>query len=147
GAVAAARAGRPLLAASLAALACLTGTKAWLWLLAAAAVVLVQWAVSRRWTALSRRLAWVLPALLLAGLLEATSGFASHSAARGALEAASAAGRGSLPAAGSARGAQFLWYLAIASAPLVALAPLGLASSLRSWGLRGDADTGEAFLL
>src|SRR5207253_1897713 len=71
GAAAASRAGRPFIAAALAGLACLTGTKAWLWLLALAAVLLVQWGLSRRRRPLRQRLAWVLPALLLAGMLEA----------------------------------------------------------------------------
>jgi cellulose synthase/poly-beta-1,6-N-acetylglucosamine synthase-like glycosyltransferase len=147
GAVAATRAGRPLPAAALGVLACLTGTKAWLWLLALAAVLLVQWGLSRRWSPLLQRAAWVLPALVLAGLLEATFGFASHSAARGALEAASAATRGSLPSSGSVRGAQFLWFLVVASLPLVALTPVGLVSAIRRLAGPGDADEGDAFLL
>ena len=131
GSVAAAQAGRRELALSLAALACLTGTKAWLWLLGLAAVVLVEWAVSRRWTAARRRLAWAAPVLVLVLLLESTSGFASHSVARGAQEAASAVLRGSVPGSGAVRVLDFWRYLGLASLPLLLLAPLGLVLKLR----------------
>jgi cellulose synthase/poly-beta-1,6-N-acetylglucosamine synthase-like glycosyltransferase len=147
GAVAALRRGKAWVAALLAVIACLTGTKAWLWLLALAAVLLVGWARTPRWTPLRQRLAWVAPALVLAGLLQATLGFASNSAARGALEAASAASRGSLPATGTARGAQFVWYLVVASLPILLLAPLGLATTLRGARGAGQADGGEGMLL
>jgi hypothetical protein len=147
GAVAALREARAWLAAVLAVLACLTGTKAWLWLLALAAVLLVGWARSPRWTRLRQRLAWVAPALVLAGLLQSTLGFASNSAARGALEAASAASRGSLPPAGPARGVQFLWYLVVASLPILLLAPLGVVQALRRPPGRGEREYGDGFLL
>jgi cellulose synthase/poly-beta-1,6-N-acetylglucosamine synthase-like glycosyltransferase len=131
GSVAAAQAGRHGLAATMAALACLTGTKAWLWLLGLAAVLLIEWVVSRRWTAARRRLAWGAPILVLVLLLESTFGFASHSVARGAQEAASAALRGSLPASGVLRVLDFWRYLGLASLPLLLLAPLGLVLKLR----------------
>ncbi len=132
GAVAARRMGP---AAVLACLACLTGTKAWLWL---GCLLLVQgavWGLRLRSRgslgALRGRLAWAVPALTVAVVLQAGFGFASHSVARAAVEVASATARGSVPAAPLVRGGQFLGYFALASLPVVALAPLGLARGLR----------------
>lgn len=131
-AVAAASQRRVGLAIVFACLACLTGTKAWLWLACVLAVLavegLLRGAGSRRTV---RRLAWLAPALALALALQATIGFASHSVARAAVEVASATGRGSLPGSPLVRGGDFVGYFALASLPLVALAPFGLAASLR----------------
>ena len=114
------------LAALLACLACLTGTKAWLWLACAALVWLVATAPRARWLTSGWRWAWLAPALALAVVLQGAFGFASHSVARAAAEVTSATGRGSVSAAPLARTAQFLGYFALASIPLVALIPLGL---------------------
>jgi cellulose synthase/poly-beta-1,6-N-acetylglucosamine synthase-like glycosyltransferase len=132
GSVAAAQSRRVYLAAALAALACLTGTKAWLWLLGLAVVFLVEWTATRRWRGARRRLAWAAPIVVLVILLESTFGFGSHSVARGAQEAASAALRGSLPSSGAVRVADFWRYFGLASLPLLGLAPIGLVLKVRS---------------
>lgn len=133
GATVAAVTGRPRWAAALACLACLSSTKAWLWLACVAASLLVGAALEAGKVALAwlRRLAWLGPALGLTAVLEVGFGFASHSVARAAQEVGSAAARGSLPVAGPARGGLFLGYLALASLPLAALAPPGLLALLR----------------
>jgi hypothetical protein len=126
-------------AAALGGLACLTGTKAWLWLGCLLVVQLVEWGVRLRSRSAGRRLtgrlAWVVPALTVAVALQATAGFASHSVARAAVEVSSAMARGSVSGAPLVRAGQFLGYFALASVPLVALAPLGLARSLRGRAL------------
>jgi cellulose synthase/poly-beta-1,6-N-acetylglucosamine synthase-like glycosyltransferase len=123
---------RPRLAAACACVAVLTGTKAWLWLACLAAALAVDWALRHRRRVAVLRPAWVVPAAGLVVLLQLRFGFASHSLARGMVEVASASSRGSLAASPPARGGSFLGYFALASLPLVALAPLGLARSLRS---------------
>src|SRR5262249_46156375 len=131
-AVAAASERRMGMAAMFACLACLTGTKAWLWLGCVLAVLgaesFLRGSGSR---GLARRLAWVGPALALALVLQATVGFASHSVARAAVEVGSATARGSLSASPFVRGRDFVGYFALASLPLVLLAPFGLAAALR----------------
>jgi cellulose synthase/poly-beta-1,6-N-acetylglucosamine synthase-like glycosyltransferase len=116
------------LAALLAGLACLTGTKAWLWLGCVVVVVLWEALRNRRSTAVPR-LAWVAPALVLAVALQAIFGFGSHSVARAAQEAGSAAARGSLPASPLVRLGQFVGFFAVASPLLVGLAPFGIRGS------------------
>lgn len=132
-AVAAANERRLGMATILACLACLTGTKSWLWLGCVLAVLggesFLRGAGSR---GVAHRLAWVAPALALALTLQATFGFASHSVARAAVEVGSATVRGSLSASPFVRGKDFLGYFTLASLPLVALAPFGLAAALRS---------------
>ena len=132
-AVAAASERRLKLAAVFACLACLTGTKAWLWLGCVLVVLLLEGVALRYGArALVRRLAWVAPALALALALQATVGFASHSMARAAVEVSSATARGSVSGSAMLRGVQFLGYFAAASLPLVLLAPAGLAQALRA---------------
>ena len=120
------------LAAVFACLACLTGTKAWLWLGCVLVVLgaesFLRGAGSR---GVARRLAWVAPALALALALQATFGFASHSVARAAVEVGSATARGSLSGSLFVRGRDFIGYFALASLPVVALAPFGLWATLR----------------
>ena len=137
-AVAAAMQRRLGLATVFACLACLTGTKAWLWLGCVLVVLgaesFLRGAGSR---GVVRRLAWVAPALALALALQATFGFASHSVARAAVEVGSATARGSLPGSPFVRARDFVGYFALASLPVVALAPFGLSAMLRG---RGAAD-------
>ncbi|HKF77909.1 MAG TPA: glycosyltransferase [Candidatus Dormibacteraeota bacterium] len=135
-AAAAAQAKRFGLATVFACLACLTGTKAWLWLGCVLLVLGAEWALRLRARlgsarTVHRRLAWVAPALALALVLEAGFGFASHSVARAAVEVGSATARGSLTASPLVRGGQFLGYFALASLPVVALVPTGLWTALR----------------
>ncbi|HKA51817.1 MAG TPA: glycosyltransferase, partial [Candidatus Dormibacteraeota bacterium] len=152
--VAAASERRMALAATFACLACLTGTKAWLWLGCVLAVLaaetFLRGAGSRR---TAGRLAWVAPALALVLALQAAFGFASHSVARAAVEVGSATARGSLSASPLVRGRDFVGYFALASLPLVALAPFGLAASLRghlgrrSWQEGSGRNEGDRSLL
>jgi cellulose synthase/poly-beta-1,6-N-acetylglucosamine synthase-like glycosyltransferase len=133
GAVVGVMEGRPRLAAVCGSIAVLTGTKAWLWLGCLALVVAVMWLFRRQGRAAAvLRPAWLVPAFGLVVLLQLRFGFATHSMQRGIIEVASATSRGSLPASPATRGGSFLWYFALASAPLVVLAPIGLARSLRS---------------
>jgi cellulose synthase/poly-beta-1,6-N-acetylglucosamine synthase-like glycosyltransferase len=133
-AVWAASAGRLRAAAILACLACLTGTKAWIWLGCVLVVLGLEWLLRARGPAASpvlRRVAWIAPALALAVALQAVFGFASHSVARAAVEVGSATARGSLAIDPLVRGGQFLGYFALASLPTVALLPFGLVRVLR----------------
>jgi len=131
-AVAAASERRMAMAAMFACLACLTGTKAWLWLGCVLAVLGVESFLRGSGSrGVARRLTWVAPALALALVLQATFGFASHSVARAAVEVGSATARGSLSASPFVRAKDFLGYFTLASLPLVALAPFGLAAALR----------------
>ena len=132
GAAWAAAAGRMGHAAVLACLACLTGTKAWVWLGCVVAVLALEWFLRASARAgAARRVAWVAPALALAIAMQAIFGFASHSVARAAVEVGSATTRGSLSAAPLVRAGQFVGYFALASAPIVALLPFGLLRALR----------------
>jgi cellulose synthase/poly-beta-1,6-N-acetylglucosamine synthase-like glycosyltransferase len=131
-AVWAANAGRVSLAALFGCLACLTGTKAWLWLGCVVAIVAVEWLLRTRASSSGavRRVLWVAPALALAVTMQVVFGFASHSVARAAVEVSSATARGSLPTDPLVRGGSFLGYFALASVPMVALAPFGFLRGL-----------------
>ena len=130
GASAAALKGRLRLAALLAAFACLTGTKAWLWVLAVAGVYLLEGVGKRR---LPRpAIAWLAPALLVLAIVEAAGAPALHSVARAAGEVSSATARGSLVAAPLGRGGEFVWFMGIGLAPLLLLAPLGALAERRT---------------
>ncbi|HEY7202441.1 MAG TPA: glycosyltransferase, partial [Candidatus Dormibacteraeota bacterium] len=119
-AVWAASAGRLRAAALFACLACLTGTKAWIWLGCVLLVLAVEWLVRARVDSpVLRRVAWIAPALALAVAMQAVFGFASHSVARAAVEVGSATARGSLAVDPLVRGGQFLGYFALASLPIV----------------------------
>lgn len=119
---------RPRTAAVLAALACLTGTKAWLWLAIAVAVQAASWlAPERRRPALG----WAVPALALLALLQLGFAPASHSVGRASVEVASATARGSLAEGILGRGGAFTGWFALASVPLILLAPLGLIREVR----------------
>jgi Glycosyltransferase like family 2 len=114
------------LAAILAGLAVLTGTKAWLALGCVVAVLLVEALQRRRASLIRRSLAWIAPALVLALALQVEFGFASHSVARAALEVSSAAVRGSVPGSPWLRLGEFLGYFTLASLPLVVLGAVAL---------------------
>jgi len=117
------------LAALLAAGACLTGTKAWLWLgVAALAFVLPRLTGARGRT---RPVVWLAPAAAVLVVLQLGFAPATHSVARAAAEVTSAAARGSVAATPPARLGDFTGYLALACLPLLALAPLGLLAEAR----------------
>lgn len=130
GATASAQARRWPLAALLAAAAALTATKAWLWLVALAAVLLLGHLAGRR--APRPRLVWLAPALAVLVLLQLGFAPASHSVARAAVEVSSAGRRGSLPPGSLQRLAEFAGWFLLASAPLAVLLPLGLLAEGRS---------------
>jgi hypothetical protein len=122
------------LGALLAAAACLTGTKAWLWVLVAALAMLaprLSGAAGR-----GRRALWLAPAVAVLVLLQLGFAPASHSVARAAAEVTSAAARGSVAASPAARLGDFTGYMALACLPLLALAPIGLLAEARSPGGR-----------
>jgi len=121
---------RPALAASWAVLACLTGTKAWLWLFCAVVVLAGAALFSRRHPALSPRLAWAMPAVAVLVVLQLTAGQASHSVARAAQEVGSAVARGDLNSDPALRAISFAGYFLLASLPMVLLAALGLRTYL-----------------
>ncbi|HEV2033272.1 MAG TPA: glycosyltransferase, partial [Candidatus Dormibacteraeota bacterium] len=93
GALAAVR-GRLKLAALLAALACVTATKAWIWIVAVAGFAVVD-LLRRRGPLRMPAIAWAVPAIAILVFLQLGFAPASHSVARGTLEVASATARGS----------------------------------------------------
>ncbi|HEY8812152.1 MAG TPA: glycosyltransferase [Candidatus Dormibacteraeota bacterium] len=121
---------RHALAASWAVIGCLTGTKAWLWLFCAVAVLAGGALLSRRRPAVAQRLAWAMPAVAVLLVLQLTAGQASHSVARAAQEVGSAVARGDLNPDPAGRALSFLGYFLLASLPLVVLAPLGIRTYL-----------------
>ena len=131
GALAAVR-GRLKLAAVLAAFACLTATKAWIWIAAVAGVVALD--LLRRRSALRRPLpaiALAVPAIALLVFLQLGFAPVSHSVARGSLEVASATARGSIPAGGLARVGELALNLGLAALPLFAFGLIGLWTVIR----------------
>jgi hypothetical protein len=116
--------GKMRLAALLAALACLTSTKAWIWIVGAAALAVFEGVrVRQRRTAV----AWAVPGLAVLVSMQLGFAPAAHSVTRGSIEVVSASARGSLPVGALGR----LWELAstygLASLPLVGF---GLAGSV-----------------
>jgi cellulose synthase/poly-beta-1,6-N-acetylglucosamine synthase-like glycosyltransferase len=130
GALAAVR-GRMKLASLLAALACLTATKAWIWIGAVAAFAAVE-LVRRRAPSLRRlpAIAWAVPAIAVLVFLQLGFAPATHSVARGSLEVASATARGSIPGGAIARIVLLAETYGKAALPLFALAPIGVWMSL-----------------
>ncbi len=131
GALAAVR-GRMKVAALLAALACITATKAWIWVAAAAGFAALDFL--RRRSLFRRRIpaiAWAVPAIAVLVFLQLGFAPASHSVARGSLEVASATARGSLPAGAMARVAELAQNFGLAALPLFALGALGLWRAIR----------------
>jgi cellulose synthase/poly-beta-1,6-N-acetylglucosamine synthase-like glycosyltransferase len=124
--------GRMKVAALLAVLACVTATKAWIWIAAVAGFAAVEF-LRRR--AQSRRripvIAWAVPAIAVLVFLQLGFAPASHSVARGSVEVASATVRGSLPAGALARVAELAQNLGLAALPLIAFGLLGLWTVVR----------------
>ena len=125
--------GRMKLAALLAALACVTSTKAWVWIAAAAAFTVFEILRSRTaGRAGARAMAWAVPALGI--LLFFQLGFApvTNSMARGSIEVMSASVRGSIPPVGIERVLELGTTFGLAALPLFALGTVGAVTSLRS---------------
>jgi cellulose synthase/poly-beta-1,6-N-acetylglucosamine synthase-like glycosyltransferase len=119
--------GRLKLGALLAVLACVTATKAWIWIAAVTGFAALE--LLRRGAPRGRRLpaiAWAVPAIAVLVLLQLGFAPASHSVARGSVEVASATARGSLPAGTLARVAELTRNFGLAALPLFAFGAVGL---------------------
>jgi cellulose synthase/poly-beta-1,6-N-acetylglucosamine synthase-like glycosyltransferase len=119
--------GRMKLGALLAVLACVTATKAWIWIAAMAGIAAFEFL--RRRAPRGRRLpaiAWAVPAIAVLVFLQLGFAPASHSVARGSLELASATARGSLPGGALARVLELAQTFGLAALPLFAFGALGL---------------------
>jgi cellulose synthase/poly-beta-1,6-N-acetylglucosamine synthase-like glycosyltransferase len=131
GALAAVR-GRMKLAALMAALACTTSTKAWIWVGGAAAFALID-ALRRRAPARVRlpAMAWAVPAVGVLVFMQLSFAPASHSVARGSIELLSATARGSAPVGAMARLSELIGTYGLAALPVVGFAAIGLAMAWR----------------
>ena len=125
--------GRMKIAALLAALACVTSTKAWIWVVAAAAFGVVE-IIRSRAGGRSRATAvvWAVPSLAVLLFLQFGFAPASHSMARGAVEVLSASARGSLPAGGMDRLSELAATFGLAALPLFAFGVVGAVAALRT---------------
>jgi len=117
--------GRIKVAALLAALACVTATKAWIWIVAVAGFAAVE-LLRRRNPLRMPAIAWAVPAIAVLVFLQLGFAPASHSVARGSLEVASATARGSLPAGAAARVAELAKNFGLAALPLFVLGVQGV---------------------
>jgi len=130
--------GRMKLAATLAALACVTATKSWIWVGAAVAFALAQegfrrFPLKRRERSVRRpaprrqaAFAWAVPAIGLVVLMQLGFAPASHSLARGSVEVLSATARGSIAGDAIGRLGELVGTLGLAALPLFALGAVGL---------------------
>ena len=131
--------GRMKVAALLAALACLTATKAWIWIAAVAGFTALE--LLRRRTPAGRRwpaLAWAVPAIAVLVFLQLGFAPATHSVARGSLEVVSATTRGSIPAGAPARVSELALTYGRAALPLFAFGAVGLWAIVRRWSSGAD---------
>jgi hypothetical protein len=132
GAALAAVRGKAKVAALLAVLACVTSTKAWIWIAAVAAIAGVEVLRGRlplrgRWPAI----AYAVPAIALLVFLQLGFAPASHSVARGSIEVMSATARGSIPGGAVGRVAELTSTFGLAALPLFALGLVGLWTAVR----------------
>jgi hypothetical protein len=135
--------GRMKVAALLAAGACLTATKAWIWVAAVAGALLLErayrWSSDRglrgqgdRYSVWRARAAvFAVPAVGLLVFLQLGFAPASHSIARGSVEVASATARGSIPAGAISRLVELASTFGLAAMPLFVLAPIGVFLAVR----------------
>ncbi len=124
--------GRMRLAALLAAAACTTSTKAWIWVAAAAAFALLEGLRTHR--PVPARVAWAVPALAVLALMQLGFAPATHSVARGSLEVVSATARGSIAPGAAARVLELARTYGLAALPLVAFAATGGRAAWRGRG-------------
>ncbi len=124
--------GRMKLAALLAVLACLTATKAWIWIAAVAGFAAFD--LVRRRAPMRRlpALAWAVPAIAVLVFLQLGFAPASHSVARGSLEVASATTRGSIPVGALARVGELAQTYGKAALPLLVFGAVGLWLAVRT---------------
>jgi hypothetical protein len=129
--------GRMKVAGLLAVLACLTATKAWIWIGAIAgfaALELLRARLPRRVGAERRpapAFAWAVPAVALLIFLQLGFAPASHSVARGSIEVVSATARGSVAGGALARLLEVTGTFGLAALPLFAFALVGLVLAVR----------------
>ena len=148
GALAAVR-GRIKLAATMAALACVTATKAWVWVGAVVVYAVAEQGIKRfplrsgvrgAGLRLPRRqaaFAWALPAIALLVLMQLGFAPASQSLARGSVEVLSATARGSIAGDAMGRLSELAGTFGLAALPLFALGAVGLIAVIRK---RGQAE-------
>jgi GT2 family glycosyltransferase len=124
--------GRMKIASLLATFAAVTATKAWIWIVAAVAIVLLE-SLRTRPAVRSRipGLAWAAPAIALLVLLQLGFAPVTHSVARGTVEVMSATARGSIPAGTLPRLLALTTNSGLATLPLVAFAALGILIAIR----------------
>ncbi len=142
GAALAAVRGRLMIAAAIAVLACVTSTKAWIWVAAVGGFVALE-LLRRQFTPRLRAriverdagppawrrapaFVWAVPAIAVLVVLQLGLAPASNSVARGSLEVVSATARGSLPAGALARVAELAGTFGLAALPLFAFGLVGL---------------------
>ena len=128
------------LAALLAALAAVTATKAWIWIGAVLAVVVIEQVHARVTSRAARPLpaaAWALPAVAVLVFVQLGYAPATHSVARGSAEVLSAAARGSIPGGALARLLELTTTFGLAALPLFALGLVGLVWAVRRPGSVG----------
>ncbi|HEY1420071.1 MAG TPA: glycosyltransferase [Candidatus Dormibacteraeota bacterium] len=133
GAALAATRGRMKVAALLAAAACITSTKAWIWMGAIAAIAVLE--LLRTRGPMRVRLpavAWAMPAVGVLVFMQLGFAPASHSLARGSLEVLSATGRGSLPAGAPARLLELAGTYGLAALPLLVFGLIGIVGVKRT---------------
>ncbi len=134
--------GRLKIAATFALLACITSTKAWIWIAAVGGFAAIE--ILRRASPPLLRgrvresgagvkplqqmpaFAWAVPAIAVLIVLQLGFAPASNSLARGSLEVASATARGSLPAGALARVAELAGTFGLAALPLFAFGLAGV---------------------
>jgi hypothetical protein len=128
--------GRLKVAAVLAVIACLTATKAWIWICAIAGLAVLE--VLRSHIVRERRsvpaVAWAVPAIAVLVFMQLGFAPASHSVARGSVEVISATARGSIPDAAMGRLLELTGNFGLAALPLFALGLVGLLTLLRKAG-------------
>ena len=130
GAALAAVRGRLRLAALLAALACATSTKAWIWVGAAVGFAVLEALRTKR--PATARVAWAVPAVAVLALVQLGFAPASHSVARGSIEVVSATARGGIPAGAVARVLELGLTYGLAALPILVFAAAGVLIAIRS---------------
>ena len=148
--------GRMKLAAALAALACVTATKAWIWVGAAVVYAVAEQGIKRfrmrskvkdagrQWPLRQAAFVWAVPAIGLLVLMQLGFSPASHSLARGSVEVLSATARGSIAGDAMGRLTELAGTFGLAALPLFALGAVGLVTVFRS--RRPDDRSSIAFL-
>ena len=147
GAALAAVRGRMKLAATLAGLACVTATKAWIWIGAAVVFAIAEQGFKRfplpaRDTNVARQklrgrsaFVWALPAIALLVVMQLGFAPAGNSLARGSVEVMSATARGSIAGDALGRLLELGGTFGLAALPLFALGVVGLTAVIRKGAL------------